>query len=85
MKIRAAIDLYSTDEGHMKILRRWLIYRRLVNELADVPDASLIELGTGRAAINEFAWRCAQVEAENSVSAGRDGREAEGASRGNQA
>jgi len=53
----------------MKAVRRWFIYRRLVNELADAPSRSLAELGTSRAATYEFAWRCAHVEVERDASA----------------
>jgi hypothetical protein len=48
----------------MKAVRRWLIYRRLVNELAVVPAGSLAELGAWRAAINDFAWQCALDEVQ---------------------
>lgn len=53
----------------MKAVRRWFIYRRLVNELADMPNGALAELGTRRTAIYEFAWQCAcrDVEREGSV------------------
>jgi hypothetical protein len=48
----------------MKAVRRWFIYRRLVKELTEAPGGSLVELGTCRTAILEFAWRCAHVEVE---------------------
>jgi hypothetical protein len=48
----------------MKVLRRWLIYRRLVNELTDLPARSLDELGTLRTAIRDFAWHAASLEVE---------------------
>jgi uncharacterized protein YjiS (DUF1127 family) len=53
----------------MKAVRRWFIYRRLVNELADMPNGALAELGTWRKAIYEFAWQCAcrDVEREGPV------------------
>jgi hypothetical protein len=60
----------------MKAVRRWFIYRRLVNELSDAPGGSLTELGTCRAAINEFAWCCAHVEVERDASTTRHRREA---------
>jgi uncharacterized protein YjiS (DUF1127 family) len=53
----------------MKAVRRWFIYRRLVNELADAPSRALAELGISRAATHEFAWRCAHVEIERDASA----------------
>lgn len=49
----------------MKVLRRWLIYRRLVNELTDLPAGSLDELGILRTAIQEFAWYAASLEVES--------------------
>jgi hypothetical protein len=48
----------------MKLVRRWLVYRRLVNELSGVPPGSLEELGTSQRTIHDFAWQCAQVEVE---------------------
>jgi hypothetical protein len=48
----------------MKFMRRWLIYRRLVNELADVPAGSLDELGMSQKTIHDFAWQCARAEVE---------------------
>ena len=48
----------------MKLVRRWLVYRRLVNELSGVPAASLEELGTSQRTIHDFAWQCARVEVE---------------------
>jgi hypothetical protein len=51
----------------MKAVRRWLIYRRLLNELADAPDGLLAELGTPRKTLCAFAWHCAgrEVYGEN--------------------
>jgi hypothetical protein len=46
----------------MKAVRRWLIYRRLLNELADAPDGVLEELGTPRKTLRAFAWHCAGRE-----------------------
>jgi hypothetical protein len=48
----------------MKFVRRWLIYRQLVNELVDVPAGSLDELGTSLKTIHDFAWQCARIEAD---------------------
>jgi hypothetical protein len=52
----------------MKLVRRWLIYRRLANELSEVPAGSLDELGTSRKTIHDFAWQCARIEAERGPS-----------------
>jgi hypothetical protein len=57
----------------MKAVRRWLIYRRLVNELSDLPVGSLAELGVWRAAINDFSWQCALLEVERNAH-GREAR-----------
>jgi len=46
----------------MKALRRWLIYRRLLNELTEAPQGTLAELGVARNAIGDFAWHCADAE-----------------------
>jgi hypothetical protein len=46
----------------MKVLRRWLRYRHLLDELAEAPDAVLAELAVPRKALREFAWQCAGVE-----------------------
>jgi len=54
----------SGGEEKMKLVRRWMIYRRLVNELSDVPAGSLDELGTSHKAVHDFAWRCAGIEVE---------------------
>jgi hypothetical protein len=54
----------SCGEAKMKFMRRWLIYRRLVNELADAPAGSLEELGTSHKIIHDFAWQCARAEVE---------------------
>jgi hypothetical protein len=51
----------------MKLVRRWLVYRRLVNELSGVPVASLAELGTSQKTIHDFAWQCAQIEVERGL------------------
>jgi len=48
----------------MNVVRRWLIYRRLLNELAAVPSSTLAELGTCRTALRDFAWHCARRETE---------------------
>ena len=36
----------------MKAVRRWLSYRRLLNELAEAPDSVLAELGMQRKALS---------------------------------
>jgi hypothetical protein len=46
----------------MKAVRRWFIYRRLVNELAEAPDGGLAELGMQRKMLCDFAWHCAGLE-----------------------
>ncbi len=46
----------------MKAVRRWLAYRRLLNELAEAPDGVLAELGMARKALTDFAWDCAGLE-----------------------
>jgi hypothetical protein len=46
----------------MKAVRRWLIYRRLLNERAEAPDGVLTELGMQRKALADFAWDCAGLE-----------------------
>ncbi len=46
----------------MDVIRRWLIYRRLLNELTAVPSSALAELGTCRTALRDFAWHCAGRE-----------------------
>ncbi len=48
----------------MKAVRRWLIYRRLLNELTAVPGGVLAELGVCRTALCDFAWHCAAREIE---------------------
>jgi hypothetical protein len=52
----------------MRLVRRWLIYRRLVNELVDVPAGSLEELGMSKKTIHDFAWQCARDEVERGPS-----------------
>ncbi len=54
----------------MKAVRRWLVYRRLVNELYDLPVGSLTELGVWRVAIYNFAWQCALLEVERNSHGG---------------
>jgi hypothetical protein len=54
----------------MKAVRQWLIYRRLVNELFDVPNTSLMELGASRNAIHVFAWHWAILEVERTFNGG---------------
>jgi hypothetical protein len=49
----------------MNAVRRWLIYRRLLNELTAVPSSALAELGTCRTALCDFAWHCAGREIES--------------------
>ena len=46
----------------MKAVRRWLIYRRLMNELVNVPEGALAELSTPRKALRDFAWHWAGIE-----------------------
>jgi hypothetical protein len=48
----------------MKLVRRWFVYRRLVNELSDVPPRSLEELGASQKTVDDFAWHCARIEIE---------------------
>ena len=62
----------------MKAVHRWIIYRRLVNELSDLPGESLTKLGTCRTAIREFAWSCAHFEVDRGGPARRLRREAKG-------
>jgi hypothetical protein len=57
----------------MKAVRRWLIYRRLVNELSALPVGSLGELGAWRAAINDFSWQCALLEVEQKAKTAKRG------------
>jgi hypothetical protein len=52
----------------MKIVRRWLAYRRIVGELSGLPSSNLSELGTSQKAVRDFAWHCARVEAERAAS-----------------
>jgi hypothetical protein len=52
----------------MKIVRRWLAYRRIVGELSGLPGSNLSELGTSPKAVRDFAWHCADVEAERGAS-----------------
>jgi hypothetical protein len=59
----ASTDLWGMDE--MKAVRRWLIYRGLVKDLADLPAGSLAELGTLRTQIGDFAWHAAGLEAKS--------------------
>jgi hypothetical protein len=47
----------------MNPFRRWLIYRRLLNELNEAPQGMLTELGVSRKALRDFAWHCANAEA----------------------
>jgi hypothetical protein len=49
---------------HMKAVRRWFIYRRLVKELSDLPVTSLMDLGASRATIHDLAWHWARLEVE---------------------
>ncbi len=60
----------------MKAARRWFIYRRLATDFNEASDGSLVELGTCRTAILEFAWRFARAEVERDASAARHRREA---------
>jgi hypothetical protein len=48
----------------MKALRRWFIYRRLVNELIEAPRGTLAELGVTHKALRDFAWHSADAEAD---------------------
>jgi hypothetical protein len=48
----------------MQLFRRWLIYKRLLKELVEMPEGLLAKLGTSRWALRDFAWHCAGVEAE---------------------
>ena len=46
----------------MHMVRRWLIYRRLLNELADARDPTFGDFAVCRCAIRDFAWHCAKLE-----------------------
>jgi hypothetical protein len=48
----------------MKLMRRWLAYRRIVVELSAVPTDALGEIGPTRNSIRDFAWHCAAIETE---------------------
>jgi hypothetical protein len=47
----------------VKAFRRWLIYRRLLDELAEAPQCTLAELGVSRKALRDLAWHWADIEA----------------------
>ena len=51
----------------MKALRRWLIYRRLLNELIEAPENTIAELNAPRGALRDFAWHWADVEADRAA------------------
>jgi hypothetical protein len=60
----------------MKAVLRWLIYRRLLNELTAAPSGVLAELGLCRTALCDFAWHCAarEMKSRTIVFARPDGR-----------
>jgi hypothetical protein len=54
-----------------KPVRLLRAYQRITAELSEVPHGMLGELGTGRSAILDFAWRCARLEIEQETLVGR--------------
>ena len=55
-----------------KPVRLLRAYQRITAELSEVPSGMLVELGTGRSAILDFAWHCARLEIERETLVGRD-------------
>lgn len=50
--------------GAPKLFRRWLAYRRLLDELADAPAGALRDIGICRTALADFAWHCAGLSSD---------------------
>jgi hypothetical protein len=48
----------------MHLIRRWLVYRRLLDELGDAQRAAPGGMRVCRCAVRDFAWHCAGVEVE---------------------
>jgi len=48
----------------MQLMRRWLVYRRLLDELGDAQRTALRGMRVYRCAVRDFAWHCAGVEVE---------------------
>jgi hypothetical protein len=55
----------------MQLIRRWLAYRRLLDELAEARTAEPGEARVCRCAVRDFAWHCAGIEAERAGRAHR--------------